>query len=222
MQEWTAAPVVKARPAPPGAAAPAAMAVEDGEGRRQKRRLRGKSGEEPARAEGLDEVVAATARLALTSEKEVRLLKGWVQKTTLLPEGSLHRRLSEAGVVLMRDEPWSDEHAPARVWARLVLAAMEEAAAPTEAREVLAAHVAAMRGEADLVSLVQETRVVKTHEGTQLKLQFVVEPELQNVARALCRVLLAAGGTLKNGPAPPGPQARALKGALRRAGMAFR
>ena len=153
------------------------------------------------------DLLTSTARLALQTARQVRMLTTVILRTIRVPDSS---KLAQQLGVIARRMPQYTEDAQAVTWALMVLALLEvtEESTTQEPLRMLREHAAACCSSAALKDSILECSVARTWAGNATNVRIAVAPEMTTLANAAARVMVAAGGMIRYGPAPRGPLER--------------
>ena len=160
-----------------------------------------------------DALLLSTAKLALSTARQVRQLSAVVTQCVAIPDGS---RFAEGfKVIAQRDLPWMED-AQLHTWALImatILDSGEEGQAADDLR-VVRAHQESAVSAAMLRGHVLDCQASRTWSGDCTNLRFAVSTELREVAQCVSRLLVAGGGRIRYGAAPRGPLERAVASSL--------
>jgi hypothetical protein len=145
----------------------------------------------------LEQATIAIGELSLETSRNERLLTGCICRTFLLaPDASLEEPLRVCSIV---NDPATKHQC---TWAALIKALSNFA--PKEATrssiQALTQHRSA--DIAEWSNSVNFCRVTYTYDGQKIKIVFWTEQPLEEISKAVARVLLSAGATFQWGPPP--------------------
>ena len=160
-----------------------------------------------------DALLLHTARLALSTARQMRQLSSVVSQTVGVPDTS---RFAEGfKVIAQRDLPWTDDGL-LHTWAMAITTMVDvgEEGQVAEHFRLQRVHLDACTSPALIREHVLECQVHRCWSGDCTNLRFAVTPELREVAQCVCRMLVAGGGRVRYGAAPRGPLERAVASSL--------
>ena len=177
------------------------------EPRAQQRHPTGMQGTNGEQRQPEGDLLTTTARLALQTARQVRMLTSVVLRTITVPDSS--RLAQQLGAIARRTLQYTED-AQAVTWALVVLALLEMAEESTtqEPLRMLREHAAACCSSAALKDSILECSVARTWAGNATNVRIAVAPEMNALANAAVRVMVAEGSTIRYGPAPRGPLER--------------
>ena len=159
------------------------------------------------------DLLLSTAKLALSTARQVRQLTSAVMRTLSVPLTSpVGTKLQEkAG----RDQPWREDQI-LYTWGLVVLliCALPDTGLPMESLMPLRAHASACNSMDAIRPYVLECDVRTTFNGDAINVRFATTEELRDIAAALTRLLVALGAKVLYGAAPRGPLERAVAASL--------
>ena len=183
--------------------------VDDGNRTRGRGRGRARQPDQAAtqtgpRLQEADDLLCQTARLALSTARQTRMLTAIVSRTITVPDGT---QISPALQQIARQElPPSDDQ-PAYTWGLLVLALVDLQGddLPSEPQQRIRDHAERSTTITAVRDYILDCQIYRTWSGDCTNLRVAVANELQEILLSIMRMLIHLGGRLRYGPPPRGP-----------------
>ena len=160
-----------------------------------------------------DNILINTAKLALSTAKQVRQLTCAVMRTLSIPTASPLGPKFQA--IAARDLPWREDQL-LYTWGLLITTLCEapDSGTVSDALACLRAHAISCHSPDALRPYVLACDVRTTFNGDTVNIKFATTSELHVVEVALTRQLITVGGHILYGAAPRGPLERAVAAGL--------
>ena len=165
------------------------------------------------RLHGADELLCQTARLALSTARQARMLTAIVSRTITMPDGT---KISAALLQITRQDLMPSEDQPAYMWGLLMLALadLHQEGLPADSYQCILDHAEHSTTIATVREHILDCQIYRVWSGDATNIRVAVANELQGVLLAAIRILVHLGGRLRYGPPPRGPLERAVSSAL--------
>lgn len=162
---------------------------------------------------GQDDLLMQTARLALSTARQTRLLSAIVSRTLTVPDTS---RIATALTTIARQEQRQGDDLMAYLWGLLILAIIDLSpdGLPQESLQPIRLHAEQCTTLASVRDSVLECQTYRTWSGDSNNIRLVVTVDLQEICMCVIRVLVSLGARMRYGPAPRGPLERAVSSSL--------
>ena len=159
------------------------------------------------------ELAVNTAKLALTTAKQLRHLQATILRTLTVPDSTVYGPGLSA---LASTERGYNENAHAFAWAQLLLVLIDThgVKAGEEITKPLHDHVANCATPDQLKDHIMECTLIRTWQGDSTLIRLATSSELRELCSIAVKLIVLAGGQVRYGPPPRGPMERATAACL--------
>ena len=159
------------------------------------------------------ELALNTAKLALTTAKQLRHLQATILRTLTVPDSTVYGPGLSA---LASTERGYNENAHAFAWAQLLLVLIDThgVKAGEEITKPLHDHVANCATPDQLKDHIMECTLIRTWQGDSTLIRLATSSELRELCSIAVKLIVLAGGQVRYGPPPRGPMERATAACL--------
>lgn len=165
-------------------------------------------------------LAAETARLALNTAFECRVVRGFVSTSFKTNSKTQWQTPRDLLAPMAFCGGLDVNQTAAQGWAAVCASILRQDVISADERALLTAHMGSITDPAQLVGLVSECQAWSGHDGTSC-MAFVVKPELNPILSIIVRLARHTGTEVRFGPAPPKQQEREVQSLLRKADRAL-